>query len=141
MASRNASNVPSLARALGFRLSADRRRLTVFLNARQCDALLADIRASGAIAVVLNEPSTHRTIQLKGADAVVLGLEPGDLAIVAGFADAMVADLARFGYDAGIIRTVLACDAEDVVAVGFTIGAAFLQTPGPKAGERLTGGA
>lgn len=71
----------------------------------------------------------------------MVALESGDVERVAGFADAMVADLARFGYDAALIRTVLACDAKDIVAVRFTIGAAFLQTPGPKAGERLAAGA
>ncbi|HXH04504.1 MAG TPA: hypothetical protein VNN09_14465 [Candidatus Competibacteraceae bacterium] len=38
-------------------------------------AVLAELRADGAIAVVFSRASTHRTVQLKGTDAAVTALE------------------------------------------------------------------
>jgi hypothetical protein len=77
-ASRSASHEPDLARALGCRVSADRRRVSVFLLASHCGALLADDRANGAVAVVFSLPGSHRTVQLKGKDAAVESPQDGD---------------------------------------------------------------
>jgi hypothetical protein len=136
-ASRDAAHVPSVARALGFRVSPDRSRVTVFLLASQAATLLDDLRATGAIAVVFTQPSTHHTIQLKGSDATVGVPEPGDQALIEANAAAAVVDLALAGYPESFARTVFAFDPPDLVAVGFTPTAAFFQTPGPQAGKRL----
>ena len=78
-ASRGRDNMPNLARATGCRVSPDGRRVTLFLAASQSGALLADIRDNGAVAVVFSEPSTHRTLQLKGDDATTVGHHPVQL--------------------------------------------------------------
>jgi hypothetical protein len=136
--SRNAACVPSVVRGLAVKLSADRRVLTVFVPASQSAQLLDDVRATRTVAVVLSEPSTHRTIQLKGVDAAVVPLEPGDHETIARYARGMVADLAPFGYPESLFGAVLACAPEDVAAIRFTISAAITQTPGPRAGEKLS---
>jgi hypothetical protein len=137
VASRDAAHIPSVARALGCRVSPDRTRVTVVLLASQSAALLADLRATGVIAVVFTQPSTHRTIQLKGSDATVGAPEPGAQALVEANAAAALADLALAGYPESFARTLFALDPPDLVAVGFTPTAAFFQTPGPQAGKRL----
>jgi hypothetical protein len=135
--SRSRQNVPSAVRALAARLSPDRQRLTVFVARAQGEALLADIRATGAIAVVLSQPSTHLTLQVKGADAAEVPLVPGDREALARYADGMAADLGRIGWSEAFARALVGADPADVVAVAFTITAAFAQTPGPRAGEKL----
>lgn len=137
VASRDAAHVPSVTRAIGCRVSPDRRRVTVFLLASQSDTLLRDLRATGAIAAVFSQPSTHRTIQLKGSDAAIRAVEPDDVEIIEANAAAALADLALAGFPESFARTIFAYDAPDVVAVGFTPSNAFVQTPGPQAGRRL----
>jgi hypothetical protein len=136
-ASRDPANAPKLARALGCRVAPDRRRVTVFLAAYQAAEVLAAIRTTGTIAVGFNLPSTHRSLQLKGTDAVVSALEPGDLEIAARYVAAFVADIRLLGYEERLGRALLAFEPAELVAVGFTPSLAFVQTPGPRAGARL----
>ncbi|MFZ5557181.1 MAG: hypothetical protein ACOZDY_10755 [Pseudomonadota bacterium] len=136
---RDRDNVPTLVRGVGCRVAADRDRVTVFLPASQCAELLANVRDNGAIAVVFCQPSTHRTIQLKGTDATVVPLAPGDHERMAAQAAALAADIIGIGYREAPVRTLLAYAPEDVVAVAFTPAAAFQQTPGPNAGARIPG--
>ena len=137
VASRGAANVPSVARALGCRIAPDRNRVTLFLSATQAPDVVADLRASRAAAVVFSQPSTHRTIQIKGDDATVGALADGDLARIAAYADALVRDLQALGYTEAFGRALVAFDAADLVAVVFTPKAAYQQTPGPNAGAPL----
>ena len=138
---RNADNVPTLVRAHGCRVSPDRRRVTVFLSAPRSRALLKDIRDNGRIAVVMSRPSTHQTIQLKGTDAAAGPLEDGDRVIMAAYEDSFVQELVEIGYQEAFARAVVSGQSEEVVAVTFTPVEAFVQTPGPGAGQRLGGGA
>jgi hypothetical protein len=136
-ASRDAQNVPDMVRGLACRLSADRRRVTVFLLASQCGEMLRDFAANGAIAFVASLPSTHRTVQLKGTDAVAGPPQPGDKELVARQRAAFEFDLVTLGYAKTLPSTLVAGEWPDVVAVTFTPNAAFVQTPGPGAGAPL----
>lgn len=139
-ASRNGRNETTLTRALGCRVSADRCHVTVFVSATQSGALLADVRANGAVAVVFSQPSTHRTIQLKGTDAAVGELVADDPHLIADYRRRMVTELRHPGFDEPFTRALLSAVPGDIVAVTFTPSAAFLQTPGPKAGTPLKAG-
>ncbi len=137
VASRGEGLLPRLVRALGCRVSEDRRRVTVYLLRSQGGEMLEDFARSGAIAFVASMPSTHRTVQLKGDDARLAPPEAADEAIVAAQAAAFTADLVRLGYDESLPRLLLAGDCGDVVAVTFTPTQAFVQTPGPGAGAPI----
>lgn len=137
VATRDAAHRPHLMRAVGRTLSADRRRVTVFLSASSSAAVLADLRANGLIAVVFSEPSTDRTLQLKGIDAVIAAVEPGDEARVQAYLHDFIAEIGQLGFAENVARTLLGVAPGDLLAVHFTPQAAFNQTPGPKAGEAL----
>lgn len=137
VAARDAHNIPTLARAIACRVAPDRRRITVFFAASQATAPVAALRATAAIAVVFSQPSTHRTIQLKGRDAAFVPIAPGDRERMAEQSELLVADLAAFGYPERVVRAFLDYAPDDVVAVAFTPAEAYAQTPGPGAGERL----
>jgi len=136
-ASGRAGALPSLARVVGCRVSPDRRCVTLVLASTPGAALLDDIRRSGTIAVVFTEPSTHRTVQLKGSDARIVPPDVGDRELVERYADAFVAELEPLGHPAQIVRTLLAHEPDDRVTVQFTPSSAFSQTPGPSAGTPL----
>ncbi|HSN21213.1 MAG TPA: hypothetical protein VLS49_11080 [Usitatibacter sp.] len=136
-ASRDAACVAQLSRGIGCRVDADRRRVTVFLLASQSGAILADFRANGAIAAVFSLPTTHRTVQLKGTDAVLADVEEADLVRIARYREAWVEQLAALGFARPLPRTIVSGARGDIVAVTFTVCAAFVQTPGPSAGTPL----
>ena len=136
-ASRDAANVPSLARAIGCRVSADRRQVTIFMVVPAAERLLDDVSRSGRIAVVFTEPPTHRTIQLKGTDAAIVPAVPADRRVVKAYADALVVGIGIVGQPECLVRAMLAHAARELTAITFTPAAAFTQTPGPRAGTPL----
>lgn len=138
-ASARNGGLPNLARAVGCRVNPERREVTIFVAATPAAALLDDIRGNGLIAVVFTQPSTHRTIQLKAGNARIVPLEAADDGIVRRYVDSFVADLLPLGFPEKVVRTLLACDADDLVAIEFSPSSAFLQTPGPNAGLALRG--
>ena len=129
--------LPNMARCIGCRVAPDRRSVTLLLAATPGAALLDDVRRTGAIAAVFSQPSTHRTLQLKGNDARIVPTEAGDPELARRYVEAFVAQLAPFGYPEAGVRAFLACSHDDLAAVQFTICAAYSQTPGPHAGEPL----
>jgi hypothetical protein len=139
IASCSHEGVPSLVRCVGFRILERPQRVAVFVRANELPSLIEDIRASGRVAVVFSEPSTHRTLQIKGDDAQVGALEDGDGAAVERHRELAVAELAPLGYRPVWIRTVVDTSGLEVLAVRFTPCSAFAQTPGPRAGAPLAG--
>lgn len=137
-ASRAAGNRPELGRVHGCRVAPDRSRVTVLLPGDQYPALIDALRQSRAIAVVFSQPSTHRTIQLKGVDAAIEPLAGGDAALAPRWLEGFTAELAALGYDQTLVRAFVWCDPAALVAAAFTPCAAFQQTPGPRAGTPLS---
>jgi hypothetical protein len=136
VASRNAGLVPDVVRGCGCRVSRDRRQVTVLIEPGRTSSLLDDIAANGLIAVVFSQPSTHRTIQLKGTDARIVAVTAADRAAASRHREAWSSDLAGIGYSLEF-ATALHGGAGALTAIRFTPAAAFQQTPGPGAGRPL----
>lgn len=137
VASRDARRVPSVVRASACRVSADRRRVTLLLPTRQARQVLADIAATGAIAVVCSQPSTHRTLQFKGSDARPEALRPDDPGLVAAHTQGFTEELLPLGYTRDLALTVHDVPGGELSAVSFSVDAVFDQTPGPRASARV----
>ena len=136
VASRNAELVADVVRGCGCRVSRDRRSVTVLVEPNSAGTLLDDVAGNGAIAVVFSQPSTHRTIQLKGTDARLVAVTAADRAVAERHLGAWVDDLCRIGYTPAFADAVRG-HPQRLVAIRFTPTAAFQQTPGPGAGQRL----
>ena len=134
--SRDARQRPHLMRAVGCRLSQDHTRVTLLMPQRSSHEVLGDLGDNGQIAVVFSEPSSNRTLQLKGGDAVVTPCGPDDAALAERYLQGFVDEIGQLGFAAEVAHTILGRD-DELVAVHFTIAAAFEQTPGPAAGEPL----
>jgi hypothetical protein len=137
VASSDAQHRPSIMRAVGSHIAPDARHITVFVSRRQSRQLVADVAATGRIAVVFSEPFTHRTVQLKGLQAQIRDAVVSDEPALARYLASMEIEIARVGYAPPLTRAMLAYRLEDVVAISFTPAQAFDQTPGPKAGAAL----
>lgn len=142
IASRDMRRVPSLVRALGCRVEADRRTLTMWLEAAASRQVLRDIAATGQVAAVFSQPSTHHTLQVKGNDARVVASAAGDAELIEQHRQAFAADLVRSGYPREFALAIHAtAPGDEIAAVAFSVDAIFEQTPGPGAGQRIGGAA
>ncbi|HSV54392.1 MAG TPA: pyridoxamine 5'-phosphate oxidase family protein [Burkholderiaceae bacterium] len=139
VASRDAALRPSLMRAVGSSVSDGGRSITVFVSRPQSRQLVQDIAATGYVAVVFSEPSTHRTVQVKATRATLRNAQTADEPVLARYLASMEHEIGLVGFPSAVPRAMLAHRIEDVVAVTFEPELAFDQTPGPKAGTRLPG--
>lgn len=135
MASRDSQNRPVVGRALGCRLSPDKRHVTVLLSAVACEPLVRAAVASGVVAVVFTQPTTHRSIQIKGAGAELVPVEDGDALELPCRAESFGQELRELGYGEAFIATFVPRECTDVVALRFEACSGFNQTPGPRAGR------
>jgi hypothetical protein len=138
---RDRTNVPTVARGTGCRVSADLRKISVFISATQAEQVLRCVRDNGQVAVVFTEPSSHRSVQIKGRDVTVGGLEPGDLQRISVYRDVFAREVEPLGFDELLVQTLFFYPSADIVSINFAPSEAYSQTPGPRAGERLRGGA
>jgi len=136
IASRSEHCIPSLTRALGYRINAEQTQFAIFVP-RSAERVLADLRTTAQAAVVFTQPSTHRSMQVKGSDARVTPLEEGDWSMIMAHTDDLVAEICPLGYPEPLIRKMTESTPEQVVAVRFTPTTAFGQTPGPRAGAAI----
>jgi hypothetical protein len=139
VASCDAQRRPSVMRAVGSQVAPDASAVTVYLARRQSRQLLEDVAASGRVAVVFSEPTTHRAVQLKASGATLRPATKQDAPVLAAYLAAMEAELQCIGIAPPLTRTMLAHRLEDVVALQFAPEQAFEQTPGPRAGAGLGG--
>ena len=98
--------------------------------------MLADLQANGRSAVVASQPTTNRTLQIKGNDATLLPCSVQDETLADAHLEGFVEEIGRLGFQAEVARTIHRHDG-GMVAVAFTVAEAFEQTPGPQAGAPL----
>ena len=139
-ASRDAGLRPSIMRAVGSNVAAEGQSITVFVSRRQSRQLVQDIAATGYVAVVFSEPTTHRTVQVKATRATLRNAEAADEPVLARYLASMEHEIQQVGFAPVMTRAMLAHRIDDLVAISFEPELAFDQTPGPRAGTRLTGG-
>jgi len=137
VASRDSQNRPLLGRCAGCLVAPDRSRVTIFLSRRKYPLVLDAIRRSGALAVSFSEPSSNRSLQLKAKSARLVEVESCDAGRIAAYLDLFAADIERVGHRGVLARTVVDTAPADLTAIAFTPYAAFSQTPGPVAGNRI----
>jgi hypothetical protein len=136
VATRCADNRPMVGRALGCRVSADRRRIAVFLSESREGSLLGCLRENPAIALTVSRPTTHETLQFKGKVVEIAPASADDRSAMEMYAQSFVDELASIGYPAAFARMLLS-GTQDAVAVVFEPAAIYDQTPGPRAGTQL----
>ena len=137
--SRDAAMRPSIMRALGSKVEDGGREVTVFVSRRQSRQLVQDVAATGYVAVVFSEPSSHRTVQVKARRAVLRNAQAEDEPVLARYLASMEHEIQQVGFAPHMTRAMLAHKLEDLVAITFEPEVAFDQTPGPRAGTRLFG--
>ncbi|GAB3128871.1 hypothetical protein [Novispirillum itersonii] len=140
LASRTAAFRPIAARGLSV-VVADRSSglLRVCVSTPGCRPLLEAVQDSGTLAVALSQPLTHRSLQIKGRDAVLTGIQPEDRDQIDRLRRIMALDLRELGYDTSLTDSFWKAAEDPLTGITFTAAALFDQTPGPAAGSAIDG--
>lgn len=127
--------VPSVMRAVGYRVVAEGAEVMVYLARSQSRQLLQDVADTGRVSVVFSEPFSHVTVQLKSARARVVPIPSQVEAELARYRLAMEHEVGKVGFPPTFVQAMLRHDMDDLVAVHLLTDVAFDQTPGPHAGQ------
>lgn len=136
IASRDARHIPSIAKGVAVVVEGDGRALVVLLERAGAGRVLADVAATGAIAIVVSRPQTHRTLQLKGTDARIVSPPPEAAVRCAAHREAFAAEIVPLGFSEAFAHAIHSVTPSDLAAVHVSIESVFDQTPGPGAGAR-----
>jgi hypothetical protein len=131
-----ADGQPLLCRGVAAQLESD-GRLAVVVSAESGGDVLEAIRQTGRVSVNFTLPTTYRSLNFVGRDAVVEfgGAPLHDL--VEKRHDAFREQLARIGFTPGYTAAWHRPECDDLMVVRFTPLSARNQTPGPGAGNAV----
>lgn len=134
VASRDADLQPESVVAMGAQAHCESKRLTVFLPLAPSRRTLANLEANGDMAVTLTRPADHKSLQLKGKVLAIRPSTEADHALQAVHRAALTEQFAQVGVPRNLTRRLALAPS---MAVEIQVHDAFVQTPGPGAGERM----
>lgn len=137
VASANRQCHPSLGRAYGCRVSSDRTCISVLLLSTHYPELIADLQSTGRIAVVVSQPSTHRTIQFKADKVELTALQDEDRELMQRYLLSLSEELTPLGFSHDFVQAIKPDLYSNGVCATFSPNNAFIATPGPHAGKKL----
>ena len=128
---------PNQTRGFGCIVAADAKTLTVCVASSQAGALLADIRANAAIAVVFCRPSSDQALQVKADDAAIVTTTRDAILTAQRYREKMIEEIQPLGFTPEMLGAAFGIAASDVVAIRCTPHTVYEQTPGPNAGNAI----
>ena len=134
LATRDAELRPYAARVCGTAAGADRRQVTVWVEASAAERTIACLEHDRRAAISFSRSVDHRTIQLKGRAIRWRPSDPSERAMQERYLAAFSEQLYWVGIPRAVTRR-LRCTPSLTLCV--TPHEIFLQTPGPEAGRRL----
>ena len=136
IAAATTTGMPIAGRGKACRIMPD-GRMRVFLAEAVNTPLLEAFDRGSPIAVTFSAPRNHRSIQVKAMSVRRVELEDGDLVEVARQVQLFEDDLVFVNYAQRFAAHYTNYRPEEVIAIEFSPKDAFVQTPGPGAGEQL----
>jgi hypothetical protein len=137
VATRNSLLEPEATIAMGLKSDCARKLFTVYLPREAAARTLSNLSDNGAIAVTMTRPYDHKSIQIKGRAVATRAADDADRALMSVHRAALTEQFALVGVPRSITRRLTNWPS---VAVDIEVNAAFLQTPGPRAGQPLRRG-
>lgn len=127
---------PVSCRAVGLDIDGARHRITVFLPVSTAGSSLANLVANRKLALVCSNPGNHDTVQMKGQVLEARVADAAERSIVDAWHATFVEDLAVVGMPRAVTRAMRTWPAFGVVV---DVTEIYEQTPGPRAGTRVSG--
>lgn len=131
---RDAALRPTTVVGVGFTVDAEAGRVTVFVPEATGGRTFSNLEANGAVAVVLEEIPTHRTVQLKGRCVALRPATDGERDVV-DRCHALFQEMVQWA--GAPPRLVARRRVWPARAVTLDVAEAFEQTPGPGAGRAI----
>ena len=136
IAARTADGMPIAGIAKACRITPE-GRMRLFLAEPSNRALLSAFAQGSPIAATFSAPRNHRSIQVKAFSARQTDLKDGELAEIARQVKTFASELVFVNYTPRFATAFTSYRQEEIVAIEFLPDDAFVQTPGPGAGEQL----
>lgn len=137
-ASRNRRLLPSVSRVLGCRVIPGEGRIQLWLARSQSEQLLRDCLDCDRIALVASDPPTHLTWQIKGDSVRECPVDPGDVALVQDHIRDFARVITALEFAPSFGHALYQHQPDDLASISFVPRELFEQTPGPRAGARVT---
>jgi hypothetical protein len=138
LATRSGALEPECTYAVGARPLGSERAVCIYVPEATAAASLANLRDNGQGALTIVQPTTHRSLQLKGT---LRGERPADRpedgAYLASQREKFVSEFGRVGVPRWFC---VGFTSLPVLVVEMDVRDVFVQTPGPTAGRRLGAG-
>lgn len=130
----HADGQPEICRGLAAQALPD-GRIEVLMAASTSERLLDAVRENGRIAYVAAQPTSHRSLHVKGVDAELIAARADHAALFARCRDNFVAQIQPFGFCRDFAESLwYGVDLSGLAGLRFTPCGAWDQTPGPGAG-------
>jgi hypothetical protein len=130
----SAAGRPESMYAWGPRLQEDGSTLSVFIERQRIPVTLANARETGLVAIIVADPVSYRSVQLKGRFLRTGEASAEDEAWVQRHRESFATAVALIGDPERATRNYWM---DDVVRFDVAVERAFDQTPGPGAGRAL----
>ncbi|MGL4237659.1 hypothetical protein [Tabrizicola sp.] len=127
--------VPTMSRGYGARVIDGGEAVEVLISRWPGRQTLANIEATGQIAVTFTTPETYDAYQIKGKAVSWGDCTAADLELSAVFTAVIRKRIRGLGESEGLVRVIFA--SRGLYRVRLVPEAVFLQTPGKNAGQRL----
>ncbi|HEX5658321.1 MAG TPA: pyridoxamine 5'-phosphate oxidase family protein [Polyangiales bacterium] len=132
----DASQAPHAMRAVGIRIHDDRRHATVYLPEVTSRHTVTDVAVNPRVAVLVSQPTDHRSFQMKGSVTKVSPAGEPDRALIEAYLGQFGRQLETVGMPFDVVSLLSRWPA---IALELQLEELYLQTPGPGAGQRLAG--
>jgi len=137
VATRDENLMPESMVAIGALPHQDLRTFTTYLPEALADATVRNLLRNGDVAISLVRPTDHKAVQIKGKFITLRRSTEADKAIQSLGRAALVEQFAHIGIPRPVSRRLKWWPS---LAIDVRVETVYLQTPGPGAGEPLTGG-
>ncbi|MCA9574881.1 MAG: pyridoxamine 5'-phosphate oxidase family protein [Polyangiales bacterium] len=130
---RDAQRVPHGVSGSAVKLLSEGRAV-VYVPEHECAQAVANVLDNGAIAVLFDQPTTHRGYQLKGRVTAVRAETAEEAEEVRAFVGRLMAEYAVIGVAPEVIERLVFSPCR---AIEFAYDEVYEQTPGPGAGKAV----
>lgn len=127
---------PQLTRALAVRV-VDDGQVELLVPSVPGAGLLSAVADAGQVAAVFCQPTTHRTLQLKGGHAAARPTRAADWPQLPMNRQAFADEIELYGFDEGFCTAWFGVAEDSLHAIVFRPSGAWNQTPGPAAGAPI----
>ena len=125
---------PQIVRAWGISVADDGTELTLCVEAAAGSRTRANLEANGSVAATFSQPTTYRTVQIKGERVALAEPSAEQLAAVEEHLEAFGREVEQVGMPADAGRRLID---RRLVAMTLAVRELYDQTPGPNAGAPL----